>query len=1176
MLRVLTFWFSACLALALVVTTAMPTSAEIPRKINYQGRLLDNVTGEPLVGSHDMAFRIFDAATDGTELWAESHVVVADSAGVVSVILGDTDPVDVTFDGPMWLEVEVMGEVLAPRPELVSVPYAFRAHEADSLGGHGAAEFVLKGEISSITVDMIVGGAGSGLDADLVDGLNGDAFADSGHAHDDRYYTQDSLSTPGAVNEAGNPVDWTKLKGVPAGFADGTDDVGEAADGYSLDADDGDPVDALYVAADGKVGIGTTAPGEKLEVAGTIRAQGFDLPADSAYAYVLTSDSSGVGTWQAPLADGHSLDSPSGSYTDVVYVDDSGDVGIGTDDPSGALEIYGDENSQVILTIKNPNTGSASGERVSFSDEHGDICAIVAHDDDSSYPNQLRIFNNRPDGTMALMGAPVGINQSNPEERLDVGGTVKMTGFKLPTDAVEGHVLTSDGAGTGTWQTPAVGGGHSLDAADGDPVDALFVDNEGDVGIGTTYATVKLHIREDTNDPLEVRIQNLDTGPQSAERIIFGDENGDAAMITTYDDGALQLASTMEIANSRPGGTIQLRTEGQTVAYVTKKGLGLTYTAPKKKLHIYESGAGLKYGMKLENFSSSGATGILFKVDGGMEDRGKGGIVYERTDTWNRGDFHILQDYHTDSTAADLSDAVVTIKNDGEVGIGITTPQSNLHVHESGLYGCYSTLTTSGTGGGPGNGLVMGISNSGLALISNKENNDIQFETIGNTAMVLTADNRLCVGGLTSFEDELHIHNLSNETSTLRLTNAGVGHLTSDGLEIQETNTGVASVINRENQPLKLGANGNVYLDIEPNGGIGIGTESPVGNFHLHESVGGSCSMKLTNLGTGAGSSDGLYLSMSSGGDVYLVNREDGPIYFGAGNLVFGAIDPEVRLGVGTTIPRHLLHLNAGSSDSCVMQMTGGTAGIGAGDGLLAGLDLSGNAFVLNQENKNLALGTNGLSRLYVASDGRVGLGEASPSSLLDLESGDPYLELNSTGAEAGLRLKKNESLKWQLGWNEGSGYFYFWSGGGAGTSLVIEDATGEVGIGTSSPGYDLDVAGICHASSFPTSSDERFKENVEQLSGVLDRLARVRGVAFDWNERYEALGRSTGHREIGVIAQEVEAVFPELVTTWGDEDYRAVDYGRLTGVLIEAVRELRAENEDLSRRVEALEAGSR
>jgi hypothetical protein len=128
------------------------------------------------------------------------------------------------------------------------------------------------------------------------------------------------------------------------------------------------------------------------------------------------------------------------------------------------------------------------------------------------------------------------------------------------------------------------------------------------------------------------------------------------------------------------------------------------------------------------------------------------------------------------------------------------------------------------------------------------------------------------------------------------------------------------------------------------------------------------------------------------------------------------------------------------------------------------------------------------------------------------------------------------------------------------------------VGIDLNDPQYPLDVAGACHASSFPTSSDERFKSDVQQLDHVLDKLDQIRGVSFNWNDRYEELGRSTGHREIGVIAQEVEEVFPELVTNWSNEDFKAVDYGRLTAVLIEAVKELNKENKELKDRVEALE----
>jgi hypothetical protein len=133
--------------------------------------------------------------------------------------------------------------------------------------------------------------------------------------------------------------------------------------------------------------------------------------------------------------------------------------------------------------------------------------------------------------------------------------------------------------------------------------------------------------------------------------------------------------------------------------------------------------------------------------------------------------------------------------------------------------------------------------------------------------------------------------------------------------------------------------------------------------------------------------------------------------------------------------------------------------------------------------------------------------------------------------------------------------------------------AGANVGIGTSIPAFKLDVAGPAHASSFPTSSDIRFKTNITPLTRVLEKLEKVRGVSFEWNERYKSLGRSTGHKEIGLVAQEVEAVFPELVTTWGEEKYRAVDYGRLTGMLIEAVKELKAENETLKRRIEALES---
>jgi hypothetical protein len=107
------------------------------------------------------------------------------------------------------------------------------------------------------------------------------------------------------------------------------------------------------------------------------------------------------------------------------------------------------------------------------------------------------------------------------------------------------------------------------------------------------------------------------------------------------------------------------------------------------------------------------------------------------------------------------------------------------------------------------------------------------------------------------------------------------------------------------------------------------------------------------------------------------------------------------------------------------------------------------------------------------------------------------------------------------------------------------------------------------------TPLDARLKTNVSQVEGTLEKLERIRGVAFEWAEAESpfALGGVPGQLSLGVVAQEVEEVFPEVVSIYDpDQEYRAVDYNGLTCVLIEAVKELKAQNEALRSRIEALE----
>jgi hypothetical protein len=84
-------------------------------------------------------------------------------------------------------------------------------------------------------------------------------------------------------------------------------------------------------------------------------------------------------------------------------------------------------------------------------------------------------------------------------------------------------------------------------------------------------------------------------------------------------------------------------------------------------------------------------------------------------------------------------------------------------------------------------------------------------------------------------------------------------------------------------------------------------------------------------------------------------------------------------------------------------------------------------------------------------------------------------------------------------------------------------------------------------------SSDKRYKDNIINISNPLDKLNKINGVSFNWNETSH---KETGKKDIGVIAQEIEEVLPEIVQT-RDNGYKAVDYPKLTALLIEAVKEL-------------------
>ncbi|KHD88270.1 MAG: hypothetical protein OM95_08925 [Bdellovibrio sp. ArHS] len=111
----------------------------------------------------------------------------------------------------------------------------------------------------------------------------------------------------------------------------------------------------------------------------------------------------------------------------------------------------------------------------------------------------------------------------------------------------------------------------------------------------------------------------------------------------------------------------------------------------------------------------------------------------------------------------------------------------------------------------------------------------------------------------------------------------------------------------------------------------------------------------------------------------------------------------------------------------------------------------------------------------------------------------------------------------------------------------------GNVGIGTDTPTSLLDVNGIVVATSYMYRSDLRLKENIREIPDPLERTLKLRGVVFDWKNQDHM---DKGTDQLGFIAQEVERVFPEAVSTHPATDIKSVAYGNLIAPLIEAMKD--------------------
>ena len=297
------------------------------------------------------------------------------------------------------------------------------------------------------------------------------------------------------------------------------------------------------------------------------------------------------------------------------------------------------------------------------------------------------------------------------------------------------------------------------------------------------------------------------------------------------------------------------------------------------------------------------------------------------------------------------------------------------------------------------------------------------------------------------------------------------------------------------------------------------------------------------------------------------------------------------NVGIGTSSPSSYLHIKdsngglvqtieAGDSSAAYTKYINSTTGNGAfTDGLLVGLDTDESATFWLYEADHMKFATNNAERMRIDSSGNLLVGKTAENQNVVggqiRENGIATFTADGNSALRVHRLTNDGTLAAFIQGGttvgtigSGSGVLAIAGPSGNGLSfpnnLVLpstssagsKDASTDLGV-SYSRFRDGHFSGTVNAANFNTTSDATLKTNVETLTGSLDAVKALRGVSFDWID--------SGNSEVGVIAQEVEAVVPDVVST-DDQGIKSVKYGNLVGVLIEAIKEQQE-------RIEALEA---
>jgi hypothetical protein len=1092
---------------------ASSNSGTVPTVIRFSGNLAD-ANGKSASGMVGVTFSLYKDEQGGAALWVETQNVKADKSGHYAVTLGSTTsqglPTDLFATGEArWLGVQPQGLVEQPRVLLMSVPYALKAADAETLGGKPASAF------------LVASGTATNSDS-----RGGSAPTLSGKGK------------PGyvALWKTSNSLTFAKL----------------------------------FQSTGGNIGIGTAKPAANFDVNGTedVRNTLTLFPNGSAPTLTVNGTTFNVSnTGLLSFVSGQTFPG-TGTITGVTTASGSGLIGGGT---SGNLNLaltntcsanqvlQWTGSTWVCTTISGGGTitGVTAGTDLTGGGTSGNVTLNL----DITKVPQLGTANVFA-GTQTVGSGDLAINVGNLDLPQTVGGNV---GVITVGGATFIHACCANSAGNTSvgLSAGAFNGGSQNNTATGYQVlgntvgtnntgsgyQALGADGKGSSNTAVGYQALYQNTTGNLNTAVGNKAGYTNTTVGSNNTLVGASADvgsdgltnataiGANAQVTT--NNALVLGSIAGVNNATASANV-----------------GIGTTAPASALDVHGTGnfTGLITFAPNQTFPGAGTiTGVNTPAGSGLTGGGTSG-------TLNLG---LLNSCSNGQVLTWNGSAWVcsTISGGGTI-TGVTAG-------------------TDLTGGGTSGNVTLNLDTSKVPQLATA-NNFAAKQTIssgdlvlGNGSIDLPDTNGggagvITLGGFTF----AHACCPSTHGNTYVGVSAGtfansVLQNTAEGYQALSSNTGNdntatgAYALNSNASGNNNTASGAVALYLNT-----LGSNNTASGYEaLYSNTGDSFGNGSTNTASGAYA---LYSNIfgnsntASGYQALYNNIVSNNTAAGYQALYSNAVG-----GNNTASGYEALYSNTGDSDGNGSRNTAsgayalysniaGNSNTASGYQALYNNTVSNNTAAGYQALYSNTVGLENTASGYGALSSNTSGNENTASGFVALYSNTTG-QFNTASGRGALSSNTTGSDNTALGYLAGVG-----SGGltnataiganalvSASNALVL-GAKANVGIATSAPTNIFTIgqgAGHAIADGWDTYSSRRWKTNIHTLHGALAKVEQLRGVSYDL--------KASGTHEVGVIAEEVGEVVPEIVS-WdkNGKDAQGVDYSRLTALLIEATKE--------------------